>query len=208
MQACSSVLSTSTGSPAFEKAVQTASRFDVSLREHRATDLAEFEYRKGDLLAAMEVSHVKRLLDARIANASTRRQHPIRSIETEQMALIGFGERLLVKAEASSIATFSAGGFDADRAIFSALAKADLDGFVSMSHNFELLKPGLSEPDRSAVRRFTRLCEFQQSRSSTLNVNAGMRYRLALGQAAAGPTRVPLHARAHRFAQQALRPLA
>ncbi|MCK7579198.1 MAG: hypothetical protein MZV65_28020 [Chromatiales bacterium] len=33
-------------------------------------------------------------------------------------------------------------------------------GFVIVSHNFELLKPGSVLPDRLVVRRFQRLCHF------------------------------------------------
>ena len=66
MQACSFGLATTTGSPAFETAMLTAQRFGISLDAHRATHLADYEYRDGDLLAAMEVRHVNRLLDSGI----------------------------------------------------------------------------------------------------------------------------------------------
>ncbi len=70
VEACSLGLSTATGSPAFETAIRTAARFGVSLDAHRATDLGDHEPRDGDLLAAMEVRHVKRLLDAGFAPES------------------------------------------------------------------------------------------------------------------------------------------
>lgn len=37
---------------------------------------------------------------------------------------------------------------------------AGLGEFVILSHNFELLKPGSSDPDWVVFKRFTRLCEF------------------------------------------------
>lgn len=63
VQAASFGLATTTGSPAFETATLTAQRFGISLDAHRATHLADYAYRDGDLLAAMEVRHVNRLLD-------------------------------------------------------------------------------------------------------------------------------------------------
>ncbi len=91
--------------------------------------------------------------------------------------------------------------------------KAAIDGaesggyeeFVLVSHNFEMLKPGSSEPDRWMVRRFDGLCRYLRSRSSTLDVGAPMQGRTALGPAPSGRASVPIHATARRFAEQALR---
>ena len=58
---CSLGLSTTTGAPAFATAVVTARQFDIDLTDHQATDISEYEFRKGDLLIAMEIRHVKRL---------------------------------------------------------------------------------------------------------------------------------------------------
>lgn len=38
--------------------------------------------------------------------------------------------------------------------------KAGREHFVVVSHNFEMLKPGASEPDWIVVKRFSQLCEF------------------------------------------------
>lgn len=43
-----------------------------------------------------------------------------------------------------------------------------LEDFVIVSHNFELLKPGSSEPDPVVVRRFERLCAFLQAEQDRL----------------------------------------
>lgn len=55
-------LSTSTGVPAFESAVRIAPSFGIDLESHRATDITDYEYQDGDLLAAMEIRHVRQLL--------------------------------------------------------------------------------------------------------------------------------------------------
>lgn len=55
-------LATSTGAPAFATAVTTAHRFDIDLTAHKATDFVDYEYREGDLLLAMEIRHVHRLI--------------------------------------------------------------------------------------------------------------------------------------------------
>ena len=55
-------LATTTHSPAYEMAISTAPLFGVSLDAHRTTDEADFEYQDGDLLAVMEMRHVRRLL--------------------------------------------------------------------------------------------------------------------------------------------------
>ena len=42
--------------------------------------------------------------------------------------------------------------------------------FVIVSHNFEMLKPGRSDPDNTVVRRFERLCQLLASRSADYRV--------------------------------------
>ena len=49
LEAASFGLATSTGGPAYEKAIATAPRFDVSLESHKATDISDFHHRAGDL---------------------------------------------------------------------------------------------------------------------------------------------------------------
>ena len=55
-------LSTTTGAPAFEKAIATAPFFGFDLGAHRATDFADYIYQPGDLLLAMEVRHARDLM--------------------------------------------------------------------------------------------------------------------------------------------------
>lgn len=55
-------LSTTTGAPAFEKAISTAPVYGASLAEHRATDFTDYSYQPGDLLLAMEVRHAHELV--------------------------------------------------------------------------------------------------------------------------------------------------
>jgi protein-tyrosine phosphatase len=59
--ACSIGLSTTTGAPAFPRAVATAEHFGIDLSAHRATNLSDHRPLAGDLLLAMEVRHVRRL---------------------------------------------------------------------------------------------------------------------------------------------------
>lgn len=55
-------LSTTTGHPAFEKAIQTAPVYGYDLGTHRATDFTDYTYQPGDLLLAMEVRHARELV--------------------------------------------------------------------------------------------------------------------------------------------------
>lgn len=55
-------LSTTSGSPAFEKAIATAPVYGYSLTSHRATDFHDYTYQPGDLLLAMEVRHARELV--------------------------------------------------------------------------------------------------------------------------------------------------
>ena len=55
-------LSTTTGAPAFEKAIGTAPVYGYDLTAHRATNFTDFRYQPGDLLLAMEVRHVHELI--------------------------------------------------------------------------------------------------------------------------------------------------
>jgi protein-tyrosine phosphatase len=64
-------LSTTTGAPAFHKAIKLAPEFGVSLDAHSATDISDYVYTEGDLLLVMEVRH---------ANALVSRGIPARAI--------------------------------------------------------------------------------------------------------------------------------
>jgi|SRR5690242_39456 len=55
-------LSTTTGLPAFEKAIAIAPIYGHALTDHRTTDFTDYEYRSGDLLLVMEVRHARELL--------------------------------------------------------------------------------------------------------------------------------------------------
>lgn len=55
-------LSTTTGAPAFEKAISTAPVYGADLAAHRATDFTDYSYQPGDLLLAMEVRHAHELV--------------------------------------------------------------------------------------------------------------------------------------------------
>lgn len=72
-------LATTTGAPAFEKAVSTASIYGFDLSSHRATDFKDYRYREGDLLLAMEVRHAHKLV--------------ARGIPKESIALLGHWSR-------------------------------------------------------------------------------------------------------------------
>ena len=63
-------LSTTTGAPATERAVAEASRYGLDLSRHQATNLADYRWVQGDLLLAMEVRHVHRLIAGGIAPQS------------------------------------------------------------------------------------------------------------------------------------------
>ena len=63
MKVCSFGLATTSGAPAFHSSVTTAKRFGIDLSSHIATDITDYVYQSGDLLLAMEVRHIKLLLD-------------------------------------------------------------------------------------------------------------------------------------------------
>lgn len=68
-------LSTTTGAPAYEKAVEFAPVFGHQLDSHRATDFSDYVFQPGDLLLAMEVRHARELVR--------------RGIPQESIALLG-----------------------------------------------------------------------------------------------------------------------
>jgi protein-tyrosine phosphatase len=67
---CSIGLSTTTGGPAFHKAIETAPQFGLDLSRHRATDLKDYAFRPNDLLLVMEIRHANKLVAAGIPPAS------------------------------------------------------------------------------------------------------------------------------------------
>lgn len=69
LRAISIGLSTTTGAPAFEVAIAVAHEIGIDLSAHRATNLSDYARQEGDLLLAMEVRHVRRLLAAGVARS-------------------------------------------------------------------------------------------------------------------------------------------
>ena len=72
VNACSIGLSTTTGAPAFFKAVETAAQFGVNLSDHHATDFKDHRFRETDLLLVMEIRHAKHLVALGIPPQSIR----------------------------------------------------------------------------------------------------------------------------------------
>lgn len=67
-------------------------------------------------------------------------------------------------------AQVAACGFEELRDAIEAARRAGAIDFVIVSHNFELLKPGSSEPDWVVVRRFDRLCEHLAASRDVLTI--------------------------------------
>lgn len=63
-------LSTTTGAPAFEKAVASAQVYGYDLCHHRATDYSDYVFQPGDLLLTMEVRHAWELVRRGVPNDS------------------------------------------------------------------------------------------------------------------------------------------
>ncbi|MBC7680969.1 MAG: phosphotyrosine protein phosphatase [Ferruginibacter sp.] len=67
---CSIGLSTTTGHPAFHKAIATAQPLGLDLASHTATDLSDYRFRPTDLLLVMEIRHAHQLRAAGYPAAS------------------------------------------------------------------------------------------------------------------------------------------
>lgn len=67
-------------------------------------------------------------------------------------------------------AQVGASGFGELRLAIDAAAAAGCPHFVIVSHNFEMLKPGRSEPDWVVVRRFEQLCAWLEAQRGRLQV--------------------------------------
>ena len=67
---CSIGLSTTTGHPAFHKAIATAQPLGLDLSAHTATDLSDYQFRPTDLLLVMEIRHAQKLRAAGYPAAS------------------------------------------------------------------------------------------------------------------------------------------
>ncbi|HSW08974.1 polysaccharide deacetylase family protein [Aquabacterium sp.] len=93
------------------------------------------------------------------------------------------------------------------RAALSGAADRGREHFVIVSHNFEMLRPGSSEPDNIVVRRFETLCAWLSAQRDRFRVGS---FPLSTGTAGADrpvrPSAGPW-ATGWRFAEQALRRL-
>jgi len=81
--------------------------------------------------------------------------------------------------------------------------RAGQSHFVIVSHNFEMLRPGRSDPDGFVVRRFEALCAFLSSRPDLFDVSA-YPTRLDVSPPTRRPAVGPLQT-AVRYVEQALR---
>ena len=63
-------LSTTTGAPATETAIEVGDQYGVNLRNHRATNLTDYKYSEVDALFVMELRHIKRLLESGLPRES------------------------------------------------------------------------------------------------------------------------------------------
>ena len=72
-------LSTSTGAPAFHRAVKIAAEMGFNLTSHKAVGVADFIPEHGDLYLVMEIRHAKRLVSL--------------GLPMSQIALLGFWSR-------------------------------------------------------------------------------------------------------------------
>ncbi|SDO41411.1 hypothetical protein SAMN05216303_1011358 [Rhodoferax sp. OV413] len=84
--------------------------------------------------------------------------------------------------------------------------RAGMAHFVLVSHNFEMLKPGLSQPDWVVVKRFAQLCAFLGQHRDTFTVGS-FGPASAIGPAKVSQPRVGWTSTARRYVEQALRRL-
>jgi hypothetical protein len=84
------------------------------------------------------------------------------------------------------------------------------DAFVVLSHNFEMLRPGSSEPDMTVVRRFERMCAWLSRASDTLPVATTRDLNLVADSFSQGLKlpRVSARATVNRLFEQARRRIA
>lgn len=107
----------------------------------------------------------------------------------------GFGRLRAAQVNACSSA-------ELQRALLDA-ADRGVEHFVIVSHNFDMLKPGSSEPDWFVVRRFEALCEFLAKHRPRFQVGP---FSAGAGRAAReSRPQVPAWATARRWAEQVAR---
>lgn len=83
--------------------------------------------------------------------------------------------------------------------------KSGVEHFVIVSHNFDMLRPGSTEPDWTVVRRFEALCRFLAERKDLFSVESFPDHPTGLAERTEErPSLSPLPT-ARRWAEQALR---
>jgi protein-tyrosine phosphatase len=70
VKAISLGLAIDTGTRSSQPATEVAKLFNISLDAHTATSLSEYKYEKGDLVCAMEIRHLKRLIRTGLPQAA------------------------------------------------------------------------------------------------------------------------------------------
>ncbi len=110
----------------------------------------------------------------------------------------GLGRRRPAQLNGSSFGELKSALLDAER--------RGVSHFVIVSHNFEMLKPGSSEPDWFVVRRFEALCRFLAENADRFQVGPFGEH--AATAAAESRPQVPAWATAGRLAEQLVRRFA
>jgi hypothetical protein len=85
--------------------------------------------------------------------------------------------------------------------------RAGAQHFVLVSHNFEMLKPGSSQPDGVVVRRFSQLCAFLAQHRDVFTVGSFAPTQ-AKKSSQKRPTQASWSATSRRYVEQALRRFA
>jgi hypothetical protein len=111
----------------------------------------------------------------------------------------GFGRLRAAQLNGCSFAELASALLDAEG--------GGVDRFVIVSHNFEMLKPGSSEPDWFVVRRFEQLCRFLAERRRRFEVRAFDVEALPATPTAAARPEATLSGTARRYVEQGLRAL-
>jgi hypothetical protein len=92
------------------------------------------------------------------------------------------------------------------RQVLESAHDAGCSDFVIVSHNFEMLKPGRSEPDFVVVRRFERLCRFLAENKGKMPVNGfTAQMNAALTVDRDGLPKTGMYSTAWRLAEQVAR---
>lgn len=85
--------------------------------------------------------------------------------------------------------------------------EAGIQHFVVVSHNFEMLKPGVAQPDWIVVKRFAQLCEFLRSHQERFTVRSFTAAQRGPADSTAQP-RAGWLSTSRRYVEQAVRRLS